>query len=401
LIATDENKLKTLLNNLLSNAIRYTVTGSINLSVRMLDDWIEISVEDTGRGIHPDDQPRIFERYYQTQIKDLSIAGGTGIGLSLCKEIATLLGGDIRVESNWGKGSNFIFTFQAMLLIPEAKQMPAPAEPRPINPDMKATVLIVEDSYDLYKFMAAILQNQYNVIYAANGQAGWDLLEKMRKPDGASGIDMVISDLMMPVKDGYWLIGQIKSDPHFFILPVIVVTARNREDDKLSALRIGLDDYITKPFLEAELSARVETLMLHYKNRRESVRQDESDESDMNPEMVTDWLINLEKLVDERLHEPDFNIDNLSAHMGISSRQLLRKTRQYSGLTSSQFIQEMRMRRAKQVLESLPKPSVKEVSYAVGLRDPKYFSKEFLKRFGILPSDYTASPSSQISPELT
>jgi CheY-like chemotaxis protein/cbb3-type cytochrome oxidase subunit 3 len=270
-----------------------------------------------------------------------------------------------------------------------------PSESEHFSAACAGTILIAEDNEDLYRYMSDILMDRYQILHAPNGLAALDILEEQRTAQVKTPVDLIVTDVMMPEKDGIWLLNRIKTDPDFFHLPVVVITALTEDPGIRQMLRIGIDDYLSKPFGEEELRLRVDHLIQNYKARTAPDAAEDPDETDMNPGSVSDWLVRLEHLVQIQLHEHDFNIDSLSDQMGLSSRQLLRRLKQYTGNTISQFIQELRMQKAKHLLESQPRPTIKEVASAVGLRDQKYFSKEFQKRYGVLPSDYAGEKVDQ------
>ena len=270
-IQLDVPKFEIIINNLLSNALKFTPKGGeIDIQVQALRKQIEIKVVDTGKGIETEDLPFIFDRYFQTKKVKQPLEGGTGIGLALCKEYAQLFKGDIQVTSILGKGSTFTFVFpkkEAIVVsIPIASNLPPLIEnypieigPAPIKNGQKdkAKLLIVEDNKDMRMYIQSVLSNTFQCYTAENGQVAWDWLNDATKIQP----DLIISDLMMPFMDGFELLEKIKASDKWRTTPVIMLTARSAQDDRLKALTIGIDDYLTKPFDAEELVVRVNNLL--------------------------------------------------------------------------------------------------------------------------------------------
>ncbi|MBK9335630.1 MAG: response regulator [Lewinellaceae bacterium] len=287
-VLVDEDKLQKVLNNLLSNALKFTpphAGGAVRVTVSEANGTIRIGVHDTGRGIHPDDLPQVFERFYQTSRPDAPIEGGTGIGLALCREFAELLKGRITAESTLGQGSSFFFEFPKKevfgvnndvpeMLPDESGMANTTSQPSVLTPKLplEKTILLVEDNDSLRDYVQSILSEKYQVVTAENGKVALDLLAPTlqppnQKPSNPIQPDLIISDIMMPVMDGFQLLEKLKGDDRWRHIPVVMLTARADLRDKLRALRIGVDDYLLKPFEEDELLARVENLLQNYSNR--------------------------------------------------------------------------------------------------------------------------------------
>lgn len=424
-IMLDKNKFEKIIHNFLSNALKFTPPkGQVNLAVATIDADLQIKVSDTGRGIHPNDLPHIFDRYYQSRQPDAKTEGGTGIGLSLCLELAELLGGKVWAESGLGKGSIFYFQFprqEATLEVTSLREsrqieqegvtsLPAPVSEQmmtpsrlPTNPTHKdvttgGTILIVEDNPDLRQYLQFLL-SEYQIITAENGKDALDQLKNTdtqnSKPKTQNFPDLIISDLMMPVMDGLQLLERLKSDDRWRHLPTLMLTAKVNARVKLKALRIGVDDYLTKPFQEEELKARIENMLHNYRERMEhfSANGNESSNygSSTSPKPVmaqvdADWLEEAEKAFTKILNDSSLNFDWIATQLHISQRQLQRRLQQLTGLSPTKYLHEMRMSKAYDLLVEGRYSTVKEVSYAVGIRDTKYFSKRFQERFGVSPS---------------
>ena len=399
----DKNKLEKIINNLLSNALKFTHSGgTVAIKVKDQAKSICLEVKDNGRGIHPDDLKYVFDRFYQTGQDDAPTEGGTGIGLAICHEFAKLMDAKLWVESELGVGSTFYFefpkrevlgaveeidlsngeTFEAIPAINEGSIHPKEAPPKP-------TLLLVEDNHSLRDYIQLILSQSYEVITAENGRVA---LERLNEK-----VELVISDIMMPEMNGYQLLEQLKNEEQYRHLPVIMLTARAELQDRLKALRIGVDDYMLKPFEEEELLVRVENLLKNSRARHTAtaveVAHDFIDtEAEVTPKPISKadlkWLEELENTTSTHLSNFGFNVNYLSGQMAYSRRQLNRRIKQLTGLTAAAYIQEVRYSAARSLLEQQQCNSVKAAALEVGLKDFKNFSQHFKQRFGRLPSSY-------------
>lgn len=271
-IQLDTNHAAKILNNLLSNAMKFTSAGgSITLKVEQpakRNDWLSVSVKDNGKGIHSHDIPHVFDRFYQAEKGDKKASGGTGIGLALAKELAQLFKGTLEVESTIGKGSEFTFEFPFKRVDEEVVLPLSTSENDQLDKALRTTVeayshkfevgkpvlLVTEDHPEMRAFIAQTLQPYFEIKQAENGQMALDILKKER-------VDIVISDVMMPVMDGFELLEAIKQDESLHEVSLIMLTARAEQEDKLFALTIGIDDYLTKPFNASEFLARIKNIL--------------------------------------------------------------------------------------------------------------------------------------------
>jgi signal transduction histidine kinase/DNA-binding response OmpR family regulator len=386
----DTPKFEKILHNLIFNALKFTkAEDSVTLRVREFDREVQIEVIDTGKGIAPDDLERIFDRYYQVEASEDTLRGGAGIGLSIAQEYAALMGGKLTATSTPGEGSTF------KLVIPkrEAPGASATDEPSSIGDESEQPValaaneknrdryhiLLVEDNVEMQDLLRQIIEPHHDVSQAPNGLAA---LEKLRN----HRVDGIITDIMMPQMDGFELVKRLKAHKKWQSLPVIVLTARANDMDKLEALRIGVDDYLYKPFSAEELVVRIENLIANRINRLRMgapMPENGSQAADQH------WLQIVEKcalsLLDER---SDFKISDLAHRVHLSERHLRRKIQEASGMTASDYLREIRLQRARQLLESPARKSVAEIANAVGFASAGYFSKLFFERFGRKPSEY-------------
>lgn len=407
----DAEKVEKIITNFLSNAFKYTPDGS-SVIVRVVEEAkvIRLEVEDEGSGIHPNDLPYIFDRFYQSKQESAPVQGGTGIGLALCKELATLLNGEVAVESQLGRGSTFTFKWPkqqitgAPEILPEDRlaELEELLEVRePVKPPdskkgeassltkTKFKVLVVEDHADMRNFIVEILRDHFDIQTAANGELALHLLQK-----GESLPDLILSDVMMPEMDGFALLNRVKAHAEWRNIPMILLTARAAREDRLQALGVGVDDYLTKPFDVAELRARIRNLLSNYQERKQW-RQKEwaSQSSSLNPEEKPEswqegWLQKARDIVEREIGNRKFKVSDLAAEMNISESQLLVKMKQITGLTPNEFIRELKLQKARILLENKARSTIAEVAYAAGFNTPGYFSKVYEKRFGKRPGDY-------------
>lgn len=403
-VELDANKFQKILDNLLINAFKFTPSdGHITVSVTEQPTQIHIEVSDTGRGIYPNDLPHIFDRYFQSKQPGSPSEGGTGIGLALSAEFAKLLGGTLRVDSQWQQGTTFYLEIPKRPVIPgiatlvpieeadETDIMPgiSPSMPLLTHTDhRKTTLLLVEDDPGLRHYLTAILQPSYTVLAVQNGREALDRLAMLPMLPS-----LIISDLMMPVMDGFQLLEALKRSDTYRHLPVVMLTARADKVDKLQALRLGVDDYLLKPFDEDELTARVANLLLNLQQRQSlaPVGIDAADEPEpvlLMSRVDMNWLERLERQAQEQLSQFDLTADQLADALSVSRSTLFREVKRLTGLTPAQYITEARLQHARHLLENRQVASVKALAQQVGLRQVKHFSSTFKNRFGKLPSDY-------------
>lgn len=424
-IYMDQRKVEKIIHNLLSNAIKFTPRGGqIEVRVYNWNNSIQVKVIDSGKGIKEEDLSKIFERYFQSDDPE-SYVGGTGIGLALANELAKLLKGSIQVSSTLGKGSTFTFEFPKKVAKPEFSILAEGEEnylTASTNTDEgavphetafsnnKATILVVEDNPDMRNYIKSVLSTRYKVLMAENGQVALKHLAESSPGGRSKGLipDLILSDVMMPVMDGLSLLNKVKSSDQWRGIPMVMLTARGEQRNKLQALRIGVDDYLIKPFDEEELLIRIHNLLDNYEKRKrwseETVEvEQEAIDKETTPKKILpsdysskpivskddqEWLKRLEHVSKKFIGDTTFGIERLSDEMALSPRQLFRKVRQLTGMTPKKYIQELRFQKARQLLETKTYSSVKAVSFAIGMKDVKYFSQRFKARFGKHPSSY-------------
>lgn len=399
----DKNKLAKVINNLLSNAFKFTPpNGTIKLQVEEIGNALKLVFNDTGRGIHAKDLPHVFDRYYQAS-NATAMTGGTGIGLSMSYQYVKLLGGEIWAESILGTGSTFFVQLPKKVVTRTADAIwdtevstgPSPAAQHvaPLQGQVaRREILVVEDNADLRIYLSQILSPSFQVKTVQNGQEALSYLQASKQHYPA----LVISDLMMPLMDGFELLSKLRETSIFSSLPFIMLTARTDLQDKLKALRIGVDDYLVKPFMEEELLARVDNLLRRSRSSEPSKLSKNNTEEEpliregnivrSNQDLA--WLEALEIILEKHLGNFNLTADFIAGEMLMSRTQLFRKVKKLTGLTVNQYLQEMRFQKARRLLETKAQHSVKSVALTVGFKHIKNFSQRFKERFGRLPSSY-------------
>jgi signal transduction histidine kinase/AraC-like DNA-binding protein len=421
----DPDKMLHILSNLLSNAIKFTNgPGDIYIQVNQQSDantqeTLNIQVRDTGKGISQEALPYIFDRFYQ--VKDLATQKpmGTGIGLALTMELVKLLNGTIQVESTSGVGTSFSLNFSVTRESPNQshdfmafnpsiveQEQPIISEEKDVvgtglqqdllnlsiidedtGHESQPTLLIVEDNPDVRIYLTSCLENQYHLIYAENGQTGTDLaLERVP--------DLIVSDVMMPVKDGFALCNTLKEDERTSHIPIVLLTAKADFDSKIQGLRKGADAYLTKPFSEEELLIILRNLLelrkkLQQKYAGLSFAADKKEENvtETPPDFEDAFLKKLQQIVVSQIDNPDLSGEFICREMKMSRTNLFRKLKALTDLSISHFIRKIRLQQARELLLT-SEMNISEVAYAVGFSDPKYFSRLFSETFQQSPSQF-------------
>ncbi len=380
----DVGKFEKALNNLISNAIKFTPQkGEVKIHLTENAKLIILRVSDTGVGIDKAEIPHIFDRYYQASNQKLSTSGGSGVGLSLSREIIELHGGSIQVESEVGVGSTFEVLLPSSLKALDS-DLESPdqheADGRDGKPHLKArdkVIYLADDNLDMREYITSFLDDKFVVKHFRDGK---EVLMEVEKKIP----HLIISDIMMPRMDGVALARKLKENPEWRKIPFISVTAITNEQEKLDTLRTGVDDYITKPFNPEELLIRIENLLINY-----SERQLSTEFEDVEVETFEERLINkLEEEVKAHIADPDFNVIRLADAGSLSERQLYRYLKQTTGYTPANFVKEIRLQRAFELARRGVYGTTAELSYAVGFQHPSYFTSVFKKRFGKKPSDF-------------
>ncbi len=418
----DEEKIQHIVSNLLSNAIKFTPRGgqvTLRLTVeggRQMDsDALStvhrppsavISVSDTGIGIPDNQLPRIFERYFQVENAMSKGEPGSGIGLAFTKELVDLMGGEIEVESEVGLGTVF------RVILPLAKSFELGVMSFESDPVQKAksfdegtneliapptqnsplktlrqesfgqnSLLVIEDNPEVVAYIRTILQNEYDITVAENGQIGIEKAVELIP-------DIIISDVMMPVKDGFAVTRFLKNDERTSHIPIILLTAKADAESRLAGLERGADAYLAKPFDKKELKLRLQKLVeLRQKLQAryaQFVLPAPSEEKEVHIEDA--FLTKINSIIEANLAEAEFGVNELCREAGLSQSQLFRKLKALTGKSSVAYLRSLRLHRAKDLLEK-GELNVSEVAYRVGFNDPLYFSRVFSQEFGYPPTD--------------
>lgn len=392
----DQDKLEKILFNLLSNAFKFTPqNGRIDIEADLPSPTeLVIRVKDTGIGIPADKLGRVFDRFFQSDLPETMVNQGSGIGLSITREFVKAHGGNITVSSEVGKGSCFTVLLPVRE-VSEARRIEVPQQGDDITEAVhehdhttagprQPVLLLVEDNEDFRFYLKDNLRVHYSVIEASNGKEGWS--------KAITGLpDLVISDIMMPGMNGIELCTRIKNDQRVSHIPVILLTARNAEEQKLEGFESGADDYITKPFSFEILLSRIRNL-IHQRElfQKEFRNQIAVKASNIRITSLDEQLIQKAiAAVEEKIAEPDFTVEDLSRELAMSRVHLYKKLHALTGKSPLEFIRTIRLQRAAQLLEE-SQLTVSEVAYKVGFNNPKYFARYFREQYNVLPSAYAS-----------
>ena len=403
----DREKMEHILINLVGNAVKFTPEGGevavkVGFAEGKQGKMVSVEVADTGIGIGPQQLPHIFDRFYQADNSETRAFEGAGIGLALVKELVDLHHGEIRVTSTPGQGSVFQvllpegdahLTEREKLLVPssaplsfeqEADLPPLVAEPAAPSAEEKPLVLVVEDHDEVRAYIVSQLAAAYEVRTASDGQEGLEMARELVP-------DLIISDLMMPRMDGLGLAAAIRTDERTDHIPLILLTARAEEEDRLRGLKVQADEYLTKPFNPRELLLRVDNLVRMRLKMQERFRQQITLKPAQTPvtSMEQAFLEKLKAAVEANLSDEHFDVPQLAEAVSLSRSQLFRKLKALTGETPTTFIRDYRLEHAMHLL-SQRAATVTEVAYQVGFNSPTYFSKCFSDRFGVTPGEVAA-----------
>lgn len=430
----DTDKLDKIIFNLLSNSAKYTTgeNGLVELNVRTNDryDRIFIEIRDNGCGIPESRKKHLFELFYDGEYRRFNTMG-TGLGLSLTRELVYLNNGTISYESEEGKGTTFYITLpinkesfdltqideknkvdinkpmSAVLDLEEEESLLGndfvltdkiskniatdtmkPKEIADSSDEDAYTILVVEDNLELLMLMKQLLSRKYKVETARHGREAVELIEKTE-------LDLIISDVMMPVMDGYELVKYVKNSVGYRHLPIIMLTAKTQETDKMDALTVGADEYMTKPFKMKELLLRIDNMIANRQRITREFKQQSIEEVKVKnvtmPSPDNEFLEKAMTCVHNHLDDSDYDRESFASDMGMSASSLYNKLRAVTGMNATSFIRDIRMKEACRLAKSTPGIRVSDLAYSVGYKDPKYFSTIFKKEFGMQPSEYIES----------
>jgi len=391
----DRDKLEKIAFNLLSNAFKFTSDDdSVFFSASYAHGQLRMEVKDTGHGIPAEQLSKVFDRFYQVDDSFTKEKEGTGIGLSLTKELVDLMEGEIFVESELGKGTVFKVIIPLEEIKPPNKKVVTDYSLPESDIDVPAattkvahragqkTILIIEDNVDMRDFIRQQLVEDYRIEEALDGKQGLEKAADLTP-------DLIITDLMMPQLDGLTLCKKLKSNIHTSHIPIIMLTAKAGIENKIEGLETGADDYLTKPFNILELQVRVKNLI----DQREKLKELFSKSDYIHPNEVTvtsmdeQFLEKTLELFEERYADADFGIAEMQESLAMSKAQLHRKFKAITSQTPGELLRNFRLRRAAQILEQKGE-NVTQVAYAVGFNNLSYFAKCFKSLFGVTPSAY-------------
>ena len=405
----DKQKLHDILSNLLSNALKFTREGdTIEVCAGQAGGELMITVKDSGPGIAGEDLAFLFDRFQQAETgRPTTSIKGSGIGLSLTKQLVELLGGRIKVDSQFGEGSMFSVWLPIHLQATQKDEdfisanmaLPVPLqaapkikkdiEPRPVAGKDPVRVLIVEDTPDLAQYIASCLPETYQISFAENGQIGIDrAMEEVP--------DIVISDVMMPEKDGFELCQTLKNEVLTSHIPIILLTALADANARVMGLRRGADAYLAKPFDEEELQVRIvkllelrQTLRKRFSHLATNPQAGPTADEQENPDLKLEdaFILKVRDIVSKQYPDPEFDVNRFVEQAGMSETQFRRKLSALTGASPNNFIQSFRLEKARQLLKQT-ELNISEISFQTGFSDPSYFSRVFLRNYEVSPRDF-------------
>ena len=414
-VVADKEKIARVVFNLLSNALKYTpVGGDIFVSLKDEAERLRLDVRDTGKGISQDEATKIFERFFQAK----GAASGTGIGLALVKSFVELHHGEVWVESELGKGSDFVVVIPRqqegdsqvihtdvvnvdnsvsdslsgdnhvinesdLQYIDDGERKSGKVQQLLSENTNRPTILVIDDNNDIRQYEHTLLQDDYIVMEAVDGKEGLEIAKK-EVPD------LVICDVMMPVMDGLEFTEKLKTITATSHIPVIMLTAKNLEEHRAEGYEHGADSYITKPFHSKVLLARIENLLKQRMLLKKLFQGSQVAEQEIAESHLEDrdkqFLKQLHAIIQQNLSDSEFSVEDIGKQIGLSRVQLYRKVKAMTGSSVVDLLRKARLAKAKRLLETRSM-SVSEVAYDVGFSAPSYFTKCFKEEYGILPGD--------------
>lgn len=384
-VLSDEDALIKIIGNLLANALKYTRNKIILSAGKNAGHSFTVKVTDNGRGISEHHKTLIFDPFYQVQKEDAKI--GTGLGLSLVKNLTEILGGTIRVEDNPAGGTRFEFTFRDVAGEDREKKPEAnpqiPEADLPASPDnSRHAILVVEDNPDMALFILNSLQREYNADAAPDAAKAFQLLNE-------NSYDIILSDIMMPGTDGISFTKRLRSDLNYSHIPIILLSARTENAVKVEGLLSGADAFIEKPFSISYLKAQIASLLENRKTILEAFNRSPLASysilvNNRNDEI---FLAKLNEEIEKHISDENFSVDSLTEIFNMSRSNLQRKLKSISGVTPGDYLRNYRLKKAcKLLLETDMR--INEVAFSVGFNSPSYFAKVFYKMYHMLPKEF-------------
>ncbi len=378
----DESKLQSVLSNLITNAIKYTPEGGyVEVRAYKENSKLILDVEDNGVGIPDNDAENIFNRYYRSEHTKDTL--GTGVGLSICKELIDLMKGEIRCLTEREQGS----LFQIVLPITQESTLDE-EEILPIHSEVDFknnhkgnldTVLVVEDDDDIRSFIVRSLSANCNTLEASNGETGLKMATEFLP-------DVIVSDVMMPEMDGFELCHQIKSNVLTSHIPIILLTARVDKESMMDGLKTGADAYLKKPFEQEELTIRIYNLLELRKKMQEHLLS-QLGSSDKQKTETNPFIDKINNLLEQNIDNENLQVNDISDELGMSRMQLHRKVKALTNMSVTEYVNQFKMRRAL-VLLAQPDINISEIAYQLGFSDPAYFTRVFSKFYKYSPTKY-------------
>ncbi len=397
----DKNNMEIVLSNLLFNAFKNTKSGDhITLGVEKKDDYLTITVKDSGKGIEKKDLERIFDRFYQIKASESAKMLGSGIGLAFSKKIIELHQGAIKVNSIPNKGSEFIITMTLYPVYPDHSynnyssldlvntEIKTIKQTIPLEKDIKkeGTILIIDDNNDIRKYLYTLLSDKYTIQEAKNGEIGYKIATEQHP-------DLIICDVMMPIKDGLSVCKDLKKQIATSHIPIILLTARSSTFFEIEGLETGADDYITKPFNPIIVKAKIGTLLANRNKLRahlqNKVRFEPKEQKTLQYNEEEEFVIRAIELVEANLQNNEFGLQMMVDKLHMSQSSLYRKIKSLTGLSLTAFIRSIRLKNAAHIIQN-SNAKLSHVAYEVGFNDYSYFKKSFEEHFNCLPSEYRA-----------
>ncbi|MCH4018082.1 MAG: substrate-binding domain-containing protein [Prevotella sp.] len=396
----DRDKIARIFTNLFSNALKYTSSkGCISVNVYQPNSKeVVFSVQDNGVGMRQDEVDKVFDRFYQAR----DASGGTGIGLALVKDFTALHYGKVKVKSKKNEGSVFTITLpvtQKGDIMATTKPENVTLEIRPESTvsnqeqdwkkeqvttaldDNAPTVMIIDDNDDLREYIKSLLRDHYHVLEASDGKRGLEVARENIP-------DLVISDIMMPVMDGLEFCNKLKSDRTTSHIPVILLTARSMDNQRIEGYQHGADAYITKPFISKLLLARIKNLLSSRILLRElfSGSKKETEEESKLGDPDQQFVEQLRIVIRSMMGDSDLKVEQIGEKLGLSRVQLYRKVKALTGSTPVDLLRNARLEKGKHLLEATGK-TVSEIAYIVGFTTPSYFTTCFKEKYGFSPNE--------------
>ena len=397
----DKEKMEHIVYNLISNAVKFTPSGGsikFHLQKEMYHDalYLQLKIADTGCGISSEELPYIFDRFHKLNSSSII---GTGIGLAFVRELTEMLGGDITVISEEGVGSEFKVLLpitrnaelwkRSTLPTPSERSLPQESivnvEDREVKKEGLPILLLIEDNLDVVSYIVRLLEKKYQIHTAHDGKAGCEIAASLIP-------DVIISDVMMPKMDGYQVTQFLKENQNTSHIPIILLTAKATQKDKMNGLISGADSYLNKPFHQDELLVRLSNID---RQQKVLIEKFQSGFFNANPlasekDLVFDenpFLRSIRNLLLAEISNPDFGVIEIGSELGLSKDQFYRKIKALTGTSPTRFIRSIRLKEALELMKN-NNLNISEIAYRVGFKDPNYFTRLFHNEFGASPRTY-------------